>query len=84
MRENTIESDLSYMIMNNAYQTLMDDVFMDNIQQQCQLVMFAGNVRDQAAAMESINEDNNASVILPASKNCSIIETDLKGGQNII
>ena len=40
--------------------------------------MFAGNVRDQAAAMKSINEDNKASVILPANENCSITETDLK------
>ena len=42
--------------------------------------MFAGKVRDQAAAMESIKEDNKAFVILPASKNCSITKTDLKGG----
>ena len=46
--------------------------------------MFAGNVRDQAAAMESINEDNKASVTLPASENCSITETDQKGGKNIL
>ena len=41
----------------------------------------AGSVRDQAAAMESINEDNKAFIILPASENCSITETDLKGGR---
>ena len=70
------------MIMNNAGQTLMDDVFINNIQQQCQLVILAGNVCEHAAAMESINEDNKATVILPASENCSIIETDLKGGKN--
>ena len=69
------------MIMTNAGQTFMDVVFIDDIRQYWHLVMFAGNVRDQAAAMESINEDNKASVILPASENCSITETDLKGGR---
>ena len=72
------------MIMYNAGQTFKDDVFMDNIQQQCHLVMFAGNVREQAAAMESINEDNKASVTLPTSENCSIPETDLKCGKNLL
>ena len=67
------------MIMTNAGQTFMDVVFIDDIRQYWHLVMFAGNVRDQAAAMESINEDNKASVILPANENCSITETDLKG-----
>ena len=43
--------------------------------------MFAGNVREQAAAMESDNEDNKASVPLPASY---ITETDIKGGKNIL
>ena len=46
--------------------------------------MFAGDVREHADVMESINEDNKASVILHASEIYSIAETGLKGGKNIL
>ena len=72
------------MFMDDADHTFLSAKIMDNIRQQCHLIIFAGNVREQAAAMESINEDNKASVTLPTSENCSIPETDLKGGKNLL
>merc|ERR1712013_720993 len=69
LRENIAESKLRYEIM-------------DNIQKDFYLIVFAGYMREQAAAArEAIEADKKAAVALPASGKCSIPATELKVGR---
>merc|ERR1712112_686080 len=54
----------------------------DNIQKYFYLIVFAGYMREQAAAArEAIEADKKADVALPASGKCSIPATELKVGK---
>merc|ERR1712025_1560936 len=69
LRENIAESKLSYKIM-------------DNIQKYFYLIVFAGYMREQAAAArETVEADKKAAVALHASGKCSIPATELKVGK---
>merc|ERR1711872_917821 len=73
LRENIAESKLSYEIMDDAAQAFLKTKIMDNIQKYFYLIVFAGYMREQAAAArEAIEADKKASVALPASGKCSI------------
>merc|ERR1712002_1150274 len=79
LRENIAESKLSYEIMDDAAQAFLKTKIMDNIQKYFYLIVFAGYMREQAAAArEAIEADKKAAVALPASGKCSIPATDLK------
>merc|ERR1712112_771296 len=79
LRENIAESKLSYEIMDDAAQAFLKTKVMDNIQKYFYLIVFAGYMREQAAAArEAIEADKKADVALPASGKCSIPATDLK------
>merc|ERR1712025_309144 len=79
LRENIAESKLSYEIMDDAAQAFLKSKIMDNIQKYYYLIVFAGYMREQAAAArEAIEADKKAEVTLPASGKCSIPATDLK------
>merc|ERR1712234_22967 len=79
LRENIAESKLSYEIMDDAAQAFLKSKIMDNIQKYFYLIVFAGYMREQAAAArEAIEADKKAEVTLPASGKCSIPATDLK------
>merc|ERR1712133_160945 len=79
LRENIAESKLSYEIMDDAAQAFLKTKIMDNIQKYFYLIVFAGYMREQAAAArEAIEADKKADVALPASGKCSIPATDLK------
>merc|ERR1712189_126688 len=79
LRENIAESKLSYEIMDDAAQAFLKTKIMDNIQKYFYLIVFAGYMREQAAAArESIEADKKADVALPASGKCSIPAKDLK------
>merc|ERR1711913_268582 len=82
LRENIAESKLSYEIMDDAAQAFLKTKIMDNIQKYYYLIVFAGYMREQAAAArEAIEADKKASVALPASGKCSIPATELKVGR---
>merc|ERR1711983_499071 len=82
LRENIAESKLSYEIMDDAAQAFLKTKIMDNIQKYFYLIVFAGYMREQAAAArEAIEADKKAAVALPASGKCSIPATDLKVGR---
>merc|ERR1711887_82077 len=58
---------------------------MDNIQKYFYLTVFAGYMREQAAAArEAIEADKKADVSLPASGKCSIPATDLKISRSFV
>merc|ERR1712111_343434 len=79
LRENIAESKLSYEIMDDAAQAFLKTKIMDNIQKYFYLIVFAGYMREQAAAArEAVEADKKAAVALPASGKCSIPATDLK------
>merc|ERR1719186_1136575 len=79
LRENIAESKLSYEIMDDAAQTLLKAKIMDNIQKYFYLIVFAGYIREAAAAArESVEADKKAAVALPASGKCSIPASELK------
>merc|ERR1712142_1192059 len=79
LRENIAESKLSYEIMDDAAQAFLKTKIMDNIQKYFYLIVFAGYMREQAAAArEAVEADKKADVALPASGKCSIPATDLK------
>merc|ERR1712000_722972 len=79
LRENIAESKLSYEIMDDAAQAFLKTKIMDNIQKYFYLIVFAGYMREQAAAArEAIEADKKAEATLPASGKCSIPATDLK------
>ena len=71
--------------MDDAAQAFLKTKIMDNIQKYYYLIVFAGHMREQAAAArEAIEADKKASVALPASGKCSIPATELKGGKNLL
>merc|ERR1739846_234913 len=84
-RENIAESKLSYEIMDDAAQAFLKTKIMDNIQKYFYLIVFAGYMREQAAAArEAIEADKKADVSLPASGKCSIPATDLKISRSFV
>jgi len=79
LRENIAESKLSYEIMDDAAQAFLKSKIMDNIHKYFYIIVFAGYMRDAAAAArEAIEADKKAAVSLPASGKCSIPAKDLK------
>merc|ERR1712013_179639 len=67
LRENIAESKLSYEIMDDAAQAFLKMKIMDNIHKYFYLIVFAGYMREQAAAArEAIEADKKAAVALPA------------------
>merc|ERR1712098_259756 len=85
LRENIAESKLSYEIMDDAAQAFLKTKIMDNIQKYFYLIVFAGYMREQAAAArEAIEADKKADVALPASGKCSIPATDLKISRSFV
>merc|ERR1712142_988046 len=85
LRENIAESKLSYEIMDDAAQAFLKMKIMDNIHKYFYLIVFAGYMREQAAAArEAIEADKKASVALPASGKCSIPATDLKVSRTFV
>merc|ERR1712106_1035561 len=78
LRENIAESKLSYEIMDDAAQIFLKTKIMDNIQKYFYLIVFAGYMREQAAAArDAIEADKKAAVVLSSGK-CSIPATELK------
>merc|ERR1711915_1019551 len=85
LRENIAESKLSYEIMDDAAQAFLKTKIMDNIQKYFYLIVFAGYMREQAAAArEAVEADKKASVTLPTSGKCSIPATQLKLGKTFV
>merc|ERR1711955_169477 len=85
LRENIAESKLSYEIMDDAAQAFLKAKIMDNIQKYFYLIVFAGYMREQAAAArEAIEADKKADVTLPSSGKCSIPATDLKISRSFV
>merc|ERR1711875_142081 len=79
LRENIAESKLSYEIMDDAAQAFLKTKIMDNIQKYFYLIVFAGYMREQAAAArEAASDEDKAEVALPTSGKCSIPATQLK------
>merc|ERR1712002_151531 len=82
LRENIAESELSYEIMDDAAQAFLKTKIMDNIQKYFYLIVFAGYMREQAAAArEAVEADKKAAVALPASGKCAIPAAELKVGK---
>merc|ERR1719320_454170 len=82
LREKIAESKLSYEIMDDAAQAFLKTKIMDNIQKYFYLIVFAGYMREQAAAArDAVEADQKAEVALPTSGKCSIPATDLKVGR---
>merc|ERR1712033_94212 len=82
LRENIAESKLSYEIMDDAAQAFLKTKIMDNIHKYYYLILFAGYMREQAAAArETVEADKKAAVALPASGKCSIPASELKVGK---
>merc|ERR1712141_740289 len=82
LRENIAESKLSYEIMDDAAQAFLKSKIMDNIHKYFYIIVFAGYMREAAAAArEAIEADKKAAVALPASGKCSIPATELKVGR---
>merc|ERR1712240_701958 len=85
LRENIAESKLSYEIMDDAAQAFLKTKIMDNIQKYFYLIVFAGYMREQAAAArEAVEADKKAEVTLPASGKCSIPAIDLKVSRTFV
>merc|ERR1712141_691767 len=79
LRENIAESKLSYEIMGDAAQAFLKSKIMDNIHKYFYIIVFAGYMREAAAAArEAIEADKKAAVALPASGKCSIPAKELK------
>merc|ERR1712088_157757 len=79
LRENIAESKLSYEIMDDAAQAFLKAKIMDNIHKYFYLIVFAGFMREAAAAAREVVEaDKKAAVALPASGKCSIPAKELK------
>ena len=71
--------------MDDAAQAFLKTKIMDNIQKYYYLIVFAGHMREQAAAArEAIEADKKAFVALSASGKCSIPATELKGGKSLL
>merc|ERR1711970_461547 len=85
LRENIAESKLSYEIMDDSAQAFLKTKIMDNIQKCFYLIVFAGYMREQAAAArEAIEADKKADVTLPSSGKCSIPATELKLSRSFV
>merc|ERR1711937_584057 len=69
LRENIAESKLSYEIMDDAAQAFLKTKIMDNIQKYFYLIVFAGYMREQAAAArEAIEADKKASFTITGGR----------------
>merc|ERR1712033_31454 len=85
LRENIAESKLSYEIMDDAAQAFLKSKIMDNIHKYFYIIVFAGYMREQAAAArEAVEADKKSAVALPASGKCSIPAKDLKLGATFV
>merc|ERR1712128_133981 len=85
LRENIAESKLSYEIMDDAAQAFLKTKIMDNIQKYFYLIVFAGYIREAAAAArESVADDQKAAVTLSASGKCCIPAAQLKLGKTFV
>merc|ERR1712228_183660 len=85
LRENIAQSKLSYELTDDAAQAFLKTKIMDNIQKYFYLIVFAGYMREQAAAArEAVEADKKADVALPASGKCSIPATDLKVSRTFV
>merc|ERR1712227_613904 len=83
--KNNADSKLSYEIMDDAAQAFLKSKIMDNIHKYFYLIVFAGYMREcAAAAREAVEADKKAAVALPASGKCSIPATDLKIGKTFV
>merc|ERR1711997_626131 len=69
LRENIVESKLSYEIMDDAAQAFLKVKIMDNIHKYFYLIVFAGYMREaSASAREAIAADQKAALTLPGGK----------------
>jgi len=85
LRENIAESKLSYEIMDDAAQAFLKSKIMDNIHKYFYIIVFAGYMREAAAAArEAVEADKKSAVALPASGKCSIPAKDLKLGATFV
>merc|ERR1711963_866719 len=85
LRENIAESKLSYEIMDDAAQAFLKSKIMDNIHKYFYIIVFAGFMREAAAAArEAVEADKKSAVALPASGKCSIPAKDLKLGATFV
>merc|ERR1712102_35193 len=85
LRENIAESKLSYEIMDDAAQAFLKSKIMDNIHKYFHIIVFAGYMREAAAAArEAVEADKKSAVALPASGKCSIPAKDLKLGATFV
>merc|ERR1712233_70924 len=85
LRENIAESKLSYEIMDDAAQAFLKSKIMDNIHKYFYIIVFAGYMREAAAAArEAVEADKKSAVALPASGECSIPAKDLKLGATFV
>merc|ERR1712121_552778 len=85
LRENIAESKLSYEIMDDAAQAFLKSKIMDNIHKYFYIIVFAGYMREAAAATrEAVEAEKKAAVALPASGKCSIPATELKLGKTFV
>merc|ERR1712033_84592 len=85
LRENIAESKLSYEIMDDAAQAFLKSKIMDNIHKYFYIIVFAGYMREAAAAArEAVEADKKSAVALPASGKCSIPAKDLKVGKTFV
>merc|ERR1712106_450947 len=85
LRENIAESELSYEIMDDSAQAFLKMKIMDNIHKYFYLIVFAGYIREAAAAArEAVDADKKAGVALPASGKCCIPSTELKLGKTFV
>ena len=75
----SMDTQVKVEIMDDAAQAFLKTKIMDNIQKYFYLIVFAGYMREQAAAArEAVEADKKAAVALPVSGKCSISATDLK------
>merc|ERR1712106_316307 len=77
-RENIAESKLSYEIMDEAAQIFLKTKVMDNIQKYFYLIVFAGYMREQAAAARDAIEADKKAAVVHSSGKCSIPAIELK------
>merc|ERR1712121_579489 len=79
------ESKLSYEITDDAAQAFLKSKIMDNIHKYFYIIVFAGYMREAAAAArEAVEADKKSAVALPASGKCSIPAKDLKLGATFV
>merc|ERR1712119_164136 len=78
LRENIAESKLSYEIMDDAAQAFLKSKIMDNIHKYFYLIVFAGYMREQAAAARTTMTDEQKAAVTLASGKCAIPADQLK------